>query len=39
VRGHRHPGPGASELDGALATAFATDGPALVHVHADAELV
>jgi thiamine pyrophosphate-dependent acetolactate synthase large subunit-like protein len=28
-----------SELDGALATAFATDGPALVHVHADAELV
>ena len=29
----------AAELDGALERAFATDGPALVHVHADAELV
>lgn len=29
----------AAELDGALDRAFSTDGPALVHVHADAELV
>ncbi len=29
----------ADQLDDALATAFATDGPALVHVTADAELV
>ena len=29
----------ANELDGALTRAFATDGPALVHVHADADLV
>ncbi|MFN8017131.1 MAG: thiamine pyrophosphate-binding protein [Acidimicrobiales bacterium] len=29
----------ADELDDALARAFATDGPVLVHVHADADLV
>ena len=29
----------AADLDGALEQAFATDGPALVHVHADGELV
>ena len=29
----------AAELDDAFERAFATDGPALVHVHADAELV
>ena len=29
----------ADELDAALTAAFAADGPALVHVHADAELV